>query len=279
MKNKRLFKVILILVCLILVGSVFCYYLLRADVKCQHLYADAEHACYTMNLFGLIPIARIQCTIHSAPSDGTKTMTITLTPIGVAKKFADKNRFEATSTFDSKNHLPLSFAITQRDKSGLRSTKTTTYDFRQEVLLWHGYAPPERNKRYEDALIHLGKKVHSPLSASYHILDNSFNRDSDNPKLDIQVKGFPYALRRLPQAVRKVGAYNNQPGKIIVVPLAIGKDMEYQEEWRRRKELRFNLYFFQPEAGSAERGFFPFKVALPFHLVTFNLVDSNSGGQ
>ncbi len=276
MTRSHFLIILLTTLCLFIAVIVFSYYhFIRVDVECQHFHADVEHACYSMNLFGIIPIANLQVAINPPQSDGTITMTMTLESIGIARRAADMIRFDVTSTFGIKDHLPLSFSISQYDESRLRSTKTTTYNFSENILQWKSYSPLGRNRKYEDRVIYLNSVVYSPLSAVYHVLNSYRNKNSNEElPLYIQAKSHPYVLRKTRQNLKEISLNDNKAGKIRDVYFYIRVDPESREKWRREKGFDIRLYFFQDNNGLVGQNFFPIKVTLAFHLITLNKVDS-----
>jgi hypothetical protein len=270
--TKRNVVVLISIIVLSLVGtSLGYYYLLRVEDKCDQFNLGAERACYTIKLFNTIPIANMVYSFNPQPQDGSRTIFMHLSPIGIAKRFADGVRFEATSTFDSVTHRPLLFSLTSHDKSGIRSIKTTVYDFDKKILTWQRISPNNQNREHKNEVAHIRGNTYGPISGFYHMIDSSTkNGTNGDLELELQVKNSVYTLRGKVQGSNRVSHPDNGIGNLKKTSIRLSKHKDFHEPWRRRKELNVRLFFAPNNASPKVTDPFPLKIALPFYLITLH---------
>ena len=257
--KKTLNKILLFVFCLLLAGAaLFYFYFVRVDAGCAERPADAVGACYSVDLMGFIPIARAEIAISGQDKRGFKNMTMKLTPVSFAEKLAKGGRFELASAFKADNGEPREFSISLYDKKGLRYVKTSYYDFENNMLHWKKSYPPESNRTDFLKEFTVSAPSLSPLSALFLIIQKPSEETRDKP-LTIQVQDIPYIARRTEET---------KDGAVTVITYAVGKDSSHLEPWRRRMDMKLDLAFSCGAEKTNAPGCFPFRIDLPFNILT-----------
>jgi hypothetical protein len=202
-------------------------------------------------------------------------MNMKLTPIGLAAKLIKGNRFELDSEFSVDTGLPVNFAISLYDRDGLRYSKSSYYDFKNKVLRWEKSYPPKRNRKNFIKIYELSDNALSPLSAVYQIMEGRHEIGKDAATLKIQVQDIPYIAHKTAETEEKDQIFGEHESMITVQTYSVGKDAGRVEPWRRRKDVKIGFLFSCGAVKLDERSCFPFRITLPFNVLTMERVESS----
>lgn len=261
--SKKHHKFIFLVLFLLTAGAaLFYFYFIRVDALCYGAPSDSADACYSVDILDIIPIARAEISSNGDINKGGAALKMKITPIGLAATLANGNRFELFSAFRTDDGEPEEFAISLYDRNGLRYVKTSSYDFEKRTIRWVKSYPPARNRKSFVKEYSLDASSLSPLSAFYLMT----RKPSGEQALKIQVQDIPYIARNI---------NSTHEGGVLVSTYAIGKDNGRVEAWRRRMDIELDLFFSCGPSIENGASCFPFRIDLPFNIITMTSARSS----